>query len=293
MKLLSYGLDHHMEPRLAFSLNGYAIDVMRASLWMKENYKAQDYLNLPSSMSLLLQNWEQSFPLLENLVQAFHSLEYSKLSIYDRPVSLPETDIVFFAPVPNPPSLRYFSAFSETRGFRFGNTQTLLGNNQPVAHSSLTLQGEMCAVMGGKDTNLEIAGYCIANNWINYQAGLNDGLSLGLATSLGPYLVSADELEGHKLGNSFSLDMQIRVNGKAVSESRFRNMTVGFEEMIRSAGPTHVQAGDIFCSGSPADLDNLKPRQADDQIEIEIQVLGTLTTPPSPIKTNDTFPREK
>ena len=42
MKLLSYGLDRRMEPRLAFSLRGYAIDVMRASLWMKEDRLDED-----------------------------------------------------------------------------------------------------------------------------------------------------------------------------------------------------------------------------------------------------------
>lgn len=132
MKLLSYGLDHRMEPRLAFSLNGQVIDVMRASLWMKEHRQAIDYLSLPSSMSLALQDWGRSFSLLKQLKEAFESLDAGSLSIFDRPVALPENEVAFFAPIPDPPSLRFFQALTSpsASGFNFGNTQTLFGQGQ-------------------------------------------------------------------------------------------------------------------------------------------------------------------
>ena len=134
MKLLSYGLEHRMDPRLAFSLNGYAVDVMRAALWMKENKGAQDFLNLPSSMKIALEDWSRSLSLLKDLENAFLSVGFEQLNIYGRAVAIPESDIVFFAPVPDSSSLRYFQSFHSDNlsSFEFGNTQTLLGHQQAL-----------------------------------------------------------------------------------------------------------------------------------------------------------------
>ncbi|MCF6238649.1 MAG: fumarylacetoacetate hydrolase family protein [Candidatus Marinimicrobia bacterium] len=278
MKLLSYGLDQSMEPRLAFSLGGFAVDVMRASLWMKENRNTPSYLTLASSMTLVLQDWNRSFPLLKNLAEAIQGHELANLSVYGRAVALLESDIVYFAPVPAPPSLRYFTAFEAGKTFAFGNTQTLLGHNQTLIHTGLSTQGEIAAIVAGTGTNLEIAGYCIVNNWRDTRVSPDEGLAHGLATSLGPYLITADELESHQLGKSLGLDMQIRLNGRIISESRFKTMLVSFPELIHQAAPTNIQPGDIFCSGSPQDPGKYEPGNPGDLIEIEIQVLGTLST---------------
>ena len=286
MKLLSYGLDHRMEPRLAFSLHGQAIDVMRASLWMKEERGAQDYLTLASSMKLLLQDWGSSYSLLKQLENAFQSIDVKGLSIYDRPVALAENDIVFFPPVPDPPSLRFFHTLGSTHstGFNFGNTQTLFGHEQAQPYSGLTTQGEMAAIVAGnKDGgDLSVAGYCITNNWVDIELSESephgyDGLSRGIATSMGPYMVTSDELDIHKLGSGFNLDMQVRVNGSPVGEGRFKNMSLSFPDMINQASKTHVQAGDVLCSGSPISLENCPCPTANDLVEIEIQVMGCLT----------------
>jgi len=280
MKLLSYGLDPRMEPRLAFLLRDQAVDVMRASLWMKKDRGAQDFLNLASSMKLALESWDRSLSLLTNLHSAFNSLDFEKLSVHDRTLSLPISDIVMFAPVPDPPSLRYFNAFNEERPleFTFGNTQTLLGHNTPLNHSGLKPQGEIAAIIAtnGERGQTELAGYCVANNWCEAQSSAHDGLSKGKATSLGPWLVTADELESHKLGGGYNLDMQIRVNGLMVGEGHFKQMATQFSKMIETASPTRVQAGDIFCSGSPLDLN--PPLKSGDQVEVEIQALGVLST---------------
>lgn len=283
MKLLSYGLDHRMEPRLALSLKGYTIDVMRASLWMKENRNAQDYLNLASSMRLALLDWKRSLSLLKNLEEALQGIDdLSGLIVYDRPVALAESDIVFFAPVPDPPSLRYFHAFDNENhsGFSFGNTQTLLGNHQELTHPELTAQAEIAAIIArDKDgSNLQIAGYCIANNWLDLSvSSKSDGSFMGIATSLGPYLVTADELASHQFGAGFNLDMQIRVNGAAVAEDSFKEMRTSFADMTRQSEKTRVQAGDILCSGSPVKSGLSPVLQKNDQLDIEIQALGVLS----------------
>ena len=294
MKLLSYGLEYRMEPRLAFSLGDYVIDVMRASLWMKEDRKAQQYLNLPSSMRLALQDWSQTFALLKQLEEAFESIEVQGLSIFNRSVAHLISDIAIFVPIPDPPSLRYFKTVGKDQmsGFNFGNTQTLFGHGQAQPYSGLTPQGELAAVLAGSKagSELKIAGYCIANNWVDIQLSDSEvpgqgGLSRGIATSLGPFLITADELDAHKLGNGFNLDMQVRVNGAAVGEGRLKDMSIAFPDMIRQAAKTNVQAGDLFCSGSPISLADSPCPEMGDLVEVEIQALGCLANRVQP-----TFP---
>jgi len=280
MKLLSYGLDLGLEPRLAFSLRGYAVDVMRASLWMKADRNAQDFLRLASSMELTLKEWGHSYPLLKRLEEAFQSIDIAGLTIYNRALGMAETDIVFFAPVPKPPSMRYFNVFNNdnSKRFSFGNTQTLLGHGQAHPYSGLIAQAEMAAILGNGDSGLHIAGYSIVNNWFDPQQQGNDGLSLGLATSAGPYLVPAEELEPHKLGKGFSLDLQISVNKSTHTGARFNDMNLSFAEMLAEAQKTNLQAADIICSGSPIKPESSLLLKKGDSIDIEIQALGVLSS---------------
>ena len=283
MKLLSYALEPRMEPRLAFSLNGYAVDVMRAALWMKVERNSHDYLNLASSMRLALENWSLTTSLLHELLNAFQSLELSKLKVYDRLVAMAETEIAFFPPIPDPPTLRLFQSFQQDAGraFFFGNTQTLLGHLQPLRFSGLAPSIEMAAIVGnsGEAQRPTIAGYCIANNWINPAAPAADsGLRWGLATSLGPYLITAEELENHKTGLGFNLEARISRNSVKEAAGRFTEMQLSFHDMLRVADRTRVQAGDVFLSGSP--FSRVESTTESDEVALEIQALGLLSTPP-------------
>lgn len=282
MKLLSYGLDYRMEPRLAFSLRGQAIDVMRASLWMKDDRKAHEYLNLASSMKLALEDWPRSFSLLSQLEETFQTIEPAGLMTHDRLVAMPEEDIVFFAPVSDPPSIRFFNAFIDESAevFDFGQTQTLKGHRQEIPSRGLSPRGEIAAVLAASKLgeHPEIAGYSIVNNWTSSQdkASGKNGYALGQATSMGPYLVTADQVDTMKIGNGFNLDMQIRVDGNAEIDTRLREMKHSFNDMLDQGRPTHLSAGDIFCSGSPSKRDlALSEGQG---VDIEIQALGTLSS---------------
>ena len=282
MKLLSYGLDYRMEPRLAFSLGGQAIDVMRASLWMKEDRNAQDFLNLASSMRLALEDWQRSFSLLSQLEDAFKNIDTTGLSIHARPLAQAEDDIIFFAPIPDPPSIRFFNAFVDDspESFDFGQTQTLLGHGQELIPTGLSPRGEIATIIAANKMgeNPEIAGYTIVNNWTaaHEKASGKTGFALGQATSVGPYLVTADQIDALKIGKGLNMDMQINLNGHTEVDTRLKEMNFGFDDMIKYARSTRVTAGDIFCSGSPSKRDlTLSPGQ---KIDIEIQALGMLST---------------
>jgi len=282
MKLLSYALDYRMEPRLAFSLGGQAIDVMRASLWMKQDRNAQEFLNLASSMKLTLEIWQRSFSLLTQLEDAFQNIDTSGLSVHARPVALAEEDIVFFAPIPDPLSIRFFNAFVDEAPdtFDFGQTQTLLGHRQELTPTGLSPRGEIAAIVAASKTseNPEIAGYTIVNNWTAAQekASGKTGFALGQATSLGPYFVTTDQVDSLKIGNGFNMDMQISLNGQTEVDTRLKEMNFSFTDMLEYARSSHVGAGDLLCSGSPSKRDLVL--SSGQNIDIEIQALGTLST---------------
>ncbi len=282
MKLLSYGLDYRMEPRLAFSLGGYAVDVMRASLWMKKDRDAVEYLKLASTMSLLLSDWQFSFSLLAQLEDAFKNIDVSGLKVHNRPLAMAEDDIEFFAPMPDPPSIRFYNAFTDESAdfFDFGQTQTLKGHQQSIAAADLSPRGEIAAIIGtNKGTGTkQIAGYTIVNNWTNAQkkAAGKAGIALGQATTLGPYLVTADQIDTLKIGHGFNMDLQISVDGSVEIDSRLKEMKFSFEDMIQEAEATHIEAGDILCSGSPSKRDLVM--NSGQMIVIEIQALGKLET---------------
>lgn len=282
MKLLSYGLDYSMEPRLAFSLGGQAIDVMRASLWMKADRNAQDYLNLASSMKLVLEDWQRSFSLLSQLEEAFRNIDTAGLTIHGRPLALAEDDIVFSPPISDPSSIRFYNAFVDESPeyFDFGQTQTLLGHQQDLKPGGLSPRGEIAAVIAASkgSENPEIAGYTIVNNWtaVQEKASGKTGFALGQATTLGPYFVTADKVDSLKIGNGFNMDMQISLNGHTKVDTRLKEMNFSFKDMLEQASTTHVGAGDIFCSGSPSKRDLVLI--AGQRIDVEIQALGTLAS---------------
>lgn len=282
MKLLSYGLDYRMEPRLAFSQNGQAVDVMRASLWMKDDRNAQEFLNLASSMKLILEDWSKSFSLLTQLADVFQNIDASGLSIHGRPIALPEEDIVFFAPVPDPPSLRFFNTFTDDspKTFDFGQTQTLRGHKQSINPADLSPRGEIAAIIAASKTfeDHEVAGFTIVNNWVASQekAAGQAGFALGQATSLGPYLVTSDQVDLLSIGSGFNMDMQIRVDGRPEIDTRFKEMNFSFADMLASSKSTQLSAGDILCSGSPSKRDLVL--NENQTIDIEVQGLGTLTS---------------
>ncbi len=282
MKLLSYGLDLRMEPRLAFSLGGQAIDVMRASLWMKQDRDAQEFLNLASSMRLLLADWQHSFSLLAQLEDTFQNINTLNLEVYDRPVALPEDDIEFFSPIPDPPSIRFFNAFTDPSPdhFDFGQTQTLQGHRHELHVTELSPQGEIAAIIAtnrGSD-KLEIAGYTIVNNWTDPQAKTSEktGIALGQATTLGPYLITADQVDPLQIGAGFNMDIQMRLDGKTEMDTKLKDMNFGFKDMIQASRITQIGAGDVFCSGSPSNRDLVLNRGQN--LDIEIQALGTLSS---------------
>jgi 2-keto-4-pentenoate hydratase/2-oxohepta-3-ene-1,7-dioic acid hydratase in catechol pathway len=173
------------------------------------------------------------------------------------------------APIPRPPSVRDFYAFEqhvrtarERRGlemdplwyelpvFYFSNPHCILGPGDvvraPTGCAELDYELEVAAVL---DSGGRIAGYTVMNDWSardvqRREMRLNLGPAKGkdFATSLGPYLVTPDEVGDR---------MTAEVNGVRWSEGRLSDLHFAFEDLVaHAARDSRVVAGDVIGSGT-------------------------------------------
>jgi 2-keto-4-pentenoate hydratase/2-oxohepta-3-ene-1,7-dioic acid hydratase in catechol pathway len=192
------------------------------------------------------------------------------------------------SPIPVPPSVRDFYAFEQhvrtarlRRGlemepdwyelpvFYFTNPAAMLGPGDDVAvppgSQQLDFELEVAAVvgLGGSDLDPEaaerhIAGFAVMNDWSARDLQRREmKLSLGpakgkdFATSLGPFLVTPDELEPYRKGRSFDLAMTATVNGVEYSRASLADIYWSFGQMLAYASRgTRVVPGDVIGSGT-------------------------------------------
>ena len=197
-------------------------------------------------------------------------------------------DVEVLAPIPIPPSIRDFMAFEEhvvtsSRAlgldvhpdwyqipvFYFSNPAAVRGPYDDIAispqSSAFDFELEIAAVIGTPgsdirqgDADKHIAGYTILCDWSardlqEREMRLNLGPAKGKdsATSLGPVLVTPDELEPLRSGNAYDLTMTATVNGKPYSAGNFATIYWSFGQLIEHASRgTQLRTGDIIGSGT-------------------------------------------
>jgi fumarylacetoacetate (FAA) hydrolase len=210
------------------------------------------------------------------------------LSIGGMEMLLPLDEVRLLAPLPRPPSLRDFYAFEEhvsaayrLRGrpvpvnwysfpvFYFGNHAAIYGPDADVPlprTRRLDYELEVACVIGraGRDIPEEdaaeyIAGLTILNDWSardvqaeEMSVGLGPAKGKDFATSLGPWLVTLDELEPYDLGDGrFDLEMTARVNGVERSRGNLRDLYYTFGQMVaRASQDANLYPGDVLGSGT-------------------------------------------
>ncbi|MFM9939500.1 MAG: fumarylacetoacetate hydrolase family protein [Hyphomicrobiaceae bacterium] len=228
-------------------------------------------------------------------------------------------------PIPQPPTIRDFYAFEQhvkagrrSRGlemvkewyeipvFYFTNPSALAAHGEEVAVppgcQKLDFELEVAAVVGRRGSNMpvteaanHIVGYMLMNDWSardlqrkEMLVGLGPAKGKDFRSSLGPCLVTADELEPKRTGKGFDITLTASVNGREYSRDTFANIYWSFEEMLSFASRgTVVNAGDVLGSGtcgtgciSELSLTHgedtypwLKPG---DRVEFHADLLGTL-----------------
>lgn len=157
--------------------------------------------------------------------------------------------------------------------FYFTNPHTILAPSEPVrppVTERLDFELELAVVIGavpGSDgANLDAAsaaphifGYTIMNDWsardlqareMKVRLGPCKGKDFG--TTLGPWIVTADELEGYLDEDGFlAVHAEVSINGELIGEDLVSNMGWPFPELVAYASRnSRVAPGDVLGSGT-------------------------------------------
>ena len=222
-------------------------------------------------------------------------------------------DVQLLAPVPRPPSVRDAYAFEEhirnaarVTGrpgvpdewyelpvFYFSNPAAIFGPDDeipfPAGSEELDYELEVAAVIGAEGA---IGGFTVMNDWSardlqrkEMKVGLGPAKGKDFATSLGPVVVTPDEL-----GNP-RLEMVARVNGEERSRGNMGDMYHSWEAIIeRAATNTQLVPGDVIGSGTVGTgciLEHGDGRwlQPGDVVELEVEGIGVLRNVVGPKRT--------
>ncbi len=239
--------------------------------------------------------------------------------------ALDAADLAFGPPILQPPSLRDFYAFEghvktmwERRGgtvpeawyripiFYFSNVSEIRGHGEPVwrpaASEELDYEVEVAALIDTPvhDVSAErgeeaIGGYLVFNDWSardlqreETTVRLGPAKGKDFASSIGPWLVTPDELADTRSGKGYDLAMTATVNGTELSRGRWSDAQFSFGEMIaRASADVRIRPGDLIGSGTVGTgcllevKDEILKRYLEpgDEVTLTVERLGTLTTP--------------
>ncbi len=223
------------------------------------------------------------------LLEASEPLEAAGQRVLREPfevVSFDETPLL--APISRPPSVRDFMAFEahvvtalaaigltvdpawyDLPVFYFSNPAAIVDPDAevpvPPGCVKFDYELEVAAVIGRAGSNLDpataedhIAGYTILCDWsardlqvVETKVGLGPVKAKDSATSLGPLLVTPDELEPYRRGKGFDLRMSASVNGQLYSDGNWADVYWSFGQMLAYASRgTTLHPGDVIGSGT-------------------------------------------
>jgi 2-keto-4-pentenoate hydratase/2-oxohepta-3-ene-1,7-dioic acid hydratase in catechol pathway/glyoxylase-like metal-dependent hydrolase (beta-lactamase superfamily II) len=206
------------------------------------------------------------------------------------PTTLHLGEVTLAAPIPRPPSIRDCLCFLDHMrncqqaagggrvlkdvwyripAFYFACPATVLGpyEDAPMAPGTAwqDFELEIGAVIGTTGRNLSaeqaeeaIIGYLIFNDWsardlqrLEGQLGIGQAKGKDSGVTLGPYLVTPDELEPYRRDGKLSLEVTALVNDVVIGSGSTATMDWSFGEVISyaSRGVTLVP-GDVFGSGT-------------------------------------------
>jgi 2-keto-4-pentenoate hydratase/2-oxohepta-3-ene-1,7-dioic acid hydratase in catechol pathway len=200
-------------------------------------------------------------------------------------------------------------AWAERPAFYFSNPTAPSGPGDEIAFppdcEALDLELEVVAVIGrgGRDIPVaeagdHIVGYTIYNDWSARDiAGRELRMPLGFhkakdfANTFGPWIVTPDELEPHRVGDRLDLRLQASINGTPLGAAdTLASMAWSYEELVAfSAYGASIQAGDVVGCGTCANgclmelwgrnqsWTDPAPLRAGDVVSLEVEGIGTLT----------------
>jgi 2-keto-4-pentenoate hydratase/2-oxohepta-3-ene-1,7-dioic acid hydratase in catechol pathway len=229
------------------------------------------------------------------------------------------------APIPRPPSFRDFMAFEnhyvDTRKglnlkvepvfyeqpcFYFSNPAAIVGPAERIPMAPGTAQFdfelEIGTIIGRPGADLSpaealdhVAGYTILCDWSarDLQAketafGTGPTKAKDTRTSIGPYLVTPDELEAFRSERGYDLEMKAYVNGNQYSAGNWNSIYWDIPQLLAFASRgTELRTGDIVGTGTVGTgsimelsavhgSDRYPWLEPGDEVVLEVAQLGTL-----------------
>jgi fumarylacetoacetate (FAA) hydrolase len=201
---------------------------------------------------------------------------------------LAERAVRFGPPILQPTSLRDFYAFEghvrtawERRSqpvpeawyripvFYFSNVSEVRGPDDPIwapkGSQELDYELEIAALVDtpGRDLTSArgeevIGGFCVMNDWSardlqreETTVRLGPAKGKDFATSIGPWIVTPEELRDARQGKGYSLSMTASVNGTEISRGSWADIHYEFGEMLeRASADARLRPGDLIGSGT-------------------------------------------
>ena len=233
--------------------------------------------------------------------------------------------LAFGPPILEPPTFRDFYAFERHVGtmwkrremeipeawyrlpiFYFSNVSEIRGPGDPVwaprGSDELDYELEVAALVDTFARDLDaargedaIGGYTILNDWSardlqreETTVRLGPAKGKDFASSIGPWLVTPDELADVRDGKGYDLAMTASVNGTELSRGTWSSAHFSFAEMVeRASADVRLRPGDIIGSGTVGTGCLLEIRdeilgrylEPGDSVTLSIERLGELTAP--------------
>ncbi|HEU5324875.1 MAG TPA: fumarylacetoacetate hydrolase family protein [Candidatus Limnocylindria bacterium] len=233
-------------------------------------------------------------------------------------------DLAFGPPILEPPTFRDFYAFEQHVGtmwkrrdmeipeawyrlpiFYFSNISEMRGPGEPVwaprGSSELDYELEVAALVDTPVRDLEasrgeeaIGGYTILNDWSardlqreETTVRLGPAKGKDFASTIGPWLVTPDELADARRETGYELTMTASVNGEELSRGTWSSAHFSFGQMIeRASADVRLRPGDLIGSGTVGFGCLLEVRdqklkrylQPGDVVTLAIERLGEQTT---------------
>jgi len=191
----------------------------------------------------------------------------------------------------------------------FSNPHAITGPDDDIKMAPGTqaqdFELEVAAIISSPGRNLRpdqarscIGGFTIFNDWsardiggVEIQTPFGQCKAKDFANTLGPWIVTPDELEQFRVDDRYDLGMQAFINGRPVGNGdTLANMAWSFEEMVSYASRgTCVRPGDVLGSGTcqngcllelwgrNGSFDDPPPLRPGDVVTLEVEGIGTLT----------------
>ena len=238
---------------------------------------------------------------------------------------LDASDLDFGPPILSPPSMRDFYAFERHVGtmwkrrdmeipeawyrlpiFYFSNVSEIRGPGEPVwaprGSTELDYELEVAALIDTPVRDLDasrgeeaIGGYMVLNDWSardlqreETTVRLGPAKGKDFASSIGPWLVTPDEIADARRDKGYDLTMTASVNGTELSRGTWASAHFSFGEMVeRASADVRLRAGDLIGSGTVGTgclleiRDEILKRYLEpgDTVTLAIERLGALTVP--------------